>query len=449
MLTATQLAQLGHLLGDDALLNEQLDAVLREFRLQINNRTDLFNGSNLYTDSAENLSGLFLEAKRGPDLERALGEQLRLLRQAVAQQRKQSGANSVSDFSADRLTRPPLWGLVDLYSRVGRDADVVALLDQAPDWGVADVAALVSGDNGSAGSDLGVEIARALHRTGHDDAALRLDNAYLESHGGSDPGYALLLELLPPAQAEARLNELFRGDQFEERPLIWRAVVQLGQSRLDDAERSARQAISIDPSDGDEGRGDRMRAYAVLGDILERKGDPEKGRTNAAGRAGRSGCPRTRTSFIAAGLLKRAVGMYEQALGYFSDAYCIQSRLAIQLTALGKLDEAMTHYERAYELMPASFGRLESHCFGCERAFDGARAQETAERVFQRLAARAAGQPARALLARLPADGGGATGGGGRPSSARLCGWTRTTSTRGNSFPPNIPTLRWTATAPP
>lgn len=168
--------------------------------------------------------------------------------------------------------------------------------------------------------------------------------------------------------------------------------MQLSQGRLDEAEKSARQAISIDPSDGEQGRGDRMRAYAVLGDILERKGDPEKAaQMRQAVRAIR--LSEDADQFRSAGLLTRAATSYEKALGYFADAYCIQSRLAVQLTALGKLDEASAHYERAFELMPESFGRMESHCFGCEHAFAGARAQNAAERVFLKLVAQQPANP--------------------------------------------------------
>jgi tetratricopeptide (TPR) repeat protein len=46
---------------------------------------------------------------------------------------------------------------------------------------------------------------------------------------------------------------------------------------------------------------------------------------------------------------------------------------------------AEAHYQKAYELMPESFGRVESHCFGCEGVFDGKHPQEVAERVFQSL----------------------------------------------------------------
>jgi tetratricopeptide (TPR) repeat protein len=74
--------------------------------------------------------------------------------------------------------------------------------------------------------------------------------------------------------------------------------------------------------------------------------------------------------------------MYRDALASFSDAYCIQSRLAIQLSKQGRHQEAVAHYRRAYQLMPDSFGRVESHCFGCESVFADSNAQSLAEQVF-------------------------------------------------------------------
>ena len=51
-------------------------------------------------------------------------------------------------------------------------------------------------------------------------------------------------------------------------------------------------------------------------------------------------------------------------------------------TSRGTVAEALEHYRRAYELMPSSFGRVESHCFGCESVFQSAEAQSIAEQVF-------------------------------------------------------------------
>ncbi len=378
MEAAAALAVVGQLLGDPALVNEQLDAIVKAAS---NHPLAIASVSG---PSSESLTEIFLAAGRGPELERLYADNLAEIERADA--RRQPDAMLVPDVESNSVLTP-LVTLTDLYYQAGRYEDIVALLDHAKGWGEADLAKLVGSRSNFTGSKFGYQAARALQKTGHADAALRVVNAFLENNGGSDPAYALLLELLPPDRAEARLDELFARDQFEERPLIWRAFLQLGQGRLDDAEKSARQAISIDPSDGEEGRGDRMRAYAVLADILERKGDGEKpGQMRKAVQAIRLSEDADR--FHGAGLLTRAVGMYEKALGYFSDAYCIQSRLAIQLNALGKFDEAAAHYERAYELMPESFGRMESHCFGCERAFAGQRAQSLAERVFRQLAAK-------------------------------------------------------------
>ena len=148
----------------------------------------------------------------------------------------------------------------------------------------------------------------------------------------------------------------------------------------------ARAAIAIDPSDGEQGKGDRLRAYAVLADVLAARGDA----TQAAQL--REAVAAIRLSedaddWWAAGLLTRAIALYEKSLLRFADAYCIQSRLALRYNELGDFAKAEQHYRRAFELMPESFGRIESHCFGCEGAFDGPFAQGQAERVFTRLAA--------------------------------------------------------------
>ena len=144
------------------------------------------------------------------------------------------------------------------------------------------------------------------------------------------------------------------------------------------------QAIAIDPSDGEQGPGDRMRAYEVLSDVLRALGDAENakfygGVTEAIRLAEQA------DKFRSAGLLSRGIELYRKSLTHFTDAYCIQSRLALELADLGRMDEAAEHYRRAYELMPSSFGRVESHCFGCEGIFATSFARSIAEEVFQNL----------------------------------------------------------------
>jgi tetratricopeptide (TPR) repeat protein len=135
-----------------------------------------------------------------------------------------------------------------------------------------------------------------------------------------------------------------------------------------------------------------MRAYAVLADVLEAKGAKAPAATfRGAVRAIRIS---ERTDELhELGLHERAFAGYRKALEQFADAYCIQSRLAIRLMEAGRREEAFEHYRRAYELMPASFGRVESHCFGCESAFQGAAQQTLAERVFNQLLAKQPNKP--------------------------------------------------------
>jgi tetratricopeptide (TPR) repeat protein len=345
---------------------------------------------------AETLAAILFDLKRGPEAEAVLTDALTRLVRASAN--LPSGGWTAASAEGGILTE-----LAMLYDKAGRSADVITLLEQAPYWGAGDLNelfALHAGENRvaltwlhapPATMSLPCLAARALAATGCREEALKITQALLDREPGLDRGYELLLQL-GGTNVIPRLDELFARDQFEERPLIWKAHVLREQGRLDEAEKTARQAIAIDPSDGEEGPGDRMRVYAELADILD-----ERGMTNDAqtycGAVTAIRLSEQADQFYLAGLLKRAIAMYEQALTHFADAYCVQSRLAIQLSALGLNEQAEEHYRRAYELMPDSFGRVESHCFGCERAFDGERAQSIAEKVFTKIAAERPNKP--------------------------------------------------------
>lgn len=277
--------------------------------------------------------------------------------------------------------------LVGIYGATQRYADVLELMQRSKKWGARDLADLL-GDKDSLGVPLALHVARALAATDKKAEALRLVQALLDQQPNYDPAYELLVELDP--NAVASLDKLHARDQFEERPLIWKATVQATRNDPQ-AESTIKQAIAIDPSDGEEGLGDRMRAYSVLADILESRGDKE-----AAGTY-RGAVTAIRLSENAdelhrLGLYGQAFAQYREALTHFSDAYCIQSRLAVQLNKQGRHQEALAYYRRAYELMPDSFGRVESHCFGCESVFKGQDAQLIAEAVFTDLVKKAPGK---------------------------------------------------------
>ncbi len=338
---------------------------------------------------AGELANLLFDLKRGPEAEAILADAL------VKEAGNAGGASRFSEFGSS-MGRPILVQLAALYHKAGRSADVVTLLQESPSWNAADLSeltretlaeyslALRAMHTPANKLPLAYVAASALADLGRKEEARKITDALLESSPGLDRGYELLLKL-DPDHALARLDELFARDQFEERPLIWKARLLREQGRLDEAEKMARQAIAIDPSDGEEGPGDRMRAYSELADSREARGD-KKEADFFRGAVKAIRLSESADQFYMAGLLKRAIRMYEDSLNYFADAYCIQSRLAIQLSTLGMNQEAEAHYRRAYELMPDSFGRVESHCFGCERAFDGQRAQSIAEKVFTKLA---------------------------------------------------------------
>jgi tetratricopeptide (TPR) repeat protein len=280
--------------------------------------------------------------------------------------------------------RAALVELVSLYAAAGRAADVRVLLDESPDWGARDLSEQLA-EKDSQGTPFAVSVARALAASGDPAAAARIATAAIRELPGNDAAYELESSVDP--RALEVFDAQFATDQFEKRPLIWRAALLERKGQLVEAEKAVRAAIAIDPSDGDEGINDRMRAYAVLADILEARGDSQ-GAAEFRSVVTAIRISEKSDELYALGLYQAAFAGYREALDHFSDAYCIQSRLAVQLNRLGQHEQAARHYRRAYELMPASFGRVESHCFGCESVFDGAQAQSIADEVFQALAKR-------------------------------------------------------------
>lgn len=384
------IARLGVLLEKPAWTEEGI-RVARQWLATPAARNNSGSGENISGTLAEILVGL----KRGPEAEEILTE-------ALAAATAPGKAERGYDWSGSPVQQS-LVELAALYHQAGRPADVLHLLEHSPDWGAGDVSDLFDmnpGENrvalmwlhtGASPLPVPYLAAQALLAAGKKERAQKITDALLDRFPGLDRGYELLLAL-QGTNAFARLDELFKRDQFEERPLIWKAHLLRQQNELEAAEKLLRQAISIDPSDGEEGRGDRMRVYAELAEVRAARGDKKEADfLNEVVKAIR--LSEDADQFYAVGLLKRAVAMYEAGLKHFSDAYCIQSRLAIQLSALGMSEAAEEHYRRAYELMPDSFGRVESHCFGCEKAFDGERPQNIAEKVFTKMAAERPDKP--------------------------------------------------------
>jgi tetratricopeptide (TPR) repeat protein len=384
---ALKLARIGQLLNRTNLVEEGLSVA----------RSTLAQGNNVAGNLAVlNLAAFLQEIGRGPEAEKVLIQALKA---------GDSMDNSEESYGGGVSTGPKaelLAALVRLYHEAGRYQDILTLADQAPFWGAKDLAQVGVNYRGTenwhldysfehVATPLGFYVADALAKTSRSaEARAMLMDLFVQSPG-CDRLYELLLDL-EDTNAPAILDAIFARDQFEERPLIWKAHWYREHQRLEEAEAMARKAISIDPTDGAEGPGDRLRAYAELAEIRAVRGDAKE----AEGLRGAVQAVRQAEladKFHAVDLLKHAIDLYTDSLNRFADAYCIHARLAVQLSDLGRHEEAAEHYRRAYELMPDSFGRVESHCFGCERAFDGERAQGIAEQVFLQLANKTPDKP--------------------------------------------------------
>lgn len=268
--------------------------------------------------------------------------------------------------------------LVEIYDRAGRYEDVLILIEKTPWWGAMDLIDLA--DNHE---KLPPIVARALHHDGRDPEAVNILKGHLYGHPEDDAAYQALRDITGPSLIPW-FDELYKRDRFEERPLIWKADLLRQEGKLEEAEVTVRQALKVDPTDGEQKAGDRVRAYAVLAEILKAKGKEEDAaffrRVVASVRTAEKG-----DEFTAAGLIQRSLSLYEEAANSFIDAYCVQWRLAERLSAMGKLEEARKHYETAFERMPEQFGQVASFCFGCEGVFTHEQSRSVAEQVLTRL----------------------------------------------------------------
>lgn len=383
--SATRIAQLGHALKRPDWEAEGIRA-MRTLLPALIAKSKKESEWRRY-DSFYGVATTFKELGYPADSERALIAALSI--QPILSRRDDSlysalsALQSLRQGNSETSHAATLARLVELYMDAGRPKDAIRLIDEAPLWGTVDLNNISSPNVG---------IANALRAAGRNTDALSMVRKVLSASPSLDSAYELLLSLLPPEKSRAELDRLAKLFPFEDRPLVWKAEVLKRKKDFVGAEAAARAAIAVDPSDGDQGKETRMRAYAILADALVGQGKAADARLYrnivTAIRRGEAA-----DELGELGLWKRAIAGYRQALTYFVDAYCVQSRLAIQLAEQGNIKEAEVHYRKAFELMPDSFGRMESHCFGCEGVFDGPLARRVAEEVFTRLIAEKPGRP--------------------------------------------------------
>ena len=291
----------------------------------------------------------------------------------VRQYREKSSSERSYGYKDDQA----LALLASVYEASGRYKDVIALLTEAPWWSSDDLGKIRN-------EKVQVLGLRALVATGRAQEASRLARALLLEKDGDDEIYTVLADV-EGERCLPYLDLLQRRNRFEERPLIWKAEVLRRAGKLGEAEAAARAALQVDPTDGEQSAGDRVRAYSVLAAILQARGKIEDAaffnKVVESVRTAELG-----DKYTDLGLITRSVALYEKAEGLFGDAYCVQWRLAERLYELGRVEEAENHYAIAFERMPEQFGRVASFCFGCEGAFSSGASRGAAERILTRLA---------------------------------------------------------------
>src|SRR5262249_19800287 len=98
---------------------------------------DYFQSQNVTS-----LAGLLVEVGRGAEAETVLAD-------AIADAaRADQGGQSRMTYGDQNTARVYLIALAQLYAHAGRDADVLVLLDDAPQWGAKDLAEIYQ-ENGS------------------------------------------------------------------------------------------------------------------------------------------------------------------------------------------------------------------------------------------------------------------------------------------------------------
>ncbi len=367
--TSLTLASIGHLLERPALLDEGIAAAKQAVADAPNSQR---YGGGWYQSAS--LVDVLVAAERYAEAEALILEAMTTLLSGPRDDGSGFPGMGGSLQSPVNLSEP-LTALVILYDKLERPADVWFLLQEVP-WWQSPVLPLHE-------SKLVVAASKSMAHAGRREDAIKLLKHTILLDPGSDAAYEALLALEPTDMIEW-LDELYARDRFEERPLIWKAVLLKQDGKLEKAEATIRHALKVDPTDGETEAGQRVMAYQVLAEVLELQGkDDDAAFFRSVVRSVRTA--EKGDQFSEAGLISESLKLYERAEGDFADAYCVQWRLAERLHALGRYEEAEAHYEIAFKRMPEQFGRVASFCFGCSGVFAKEHSRSVAERILVQL----------------------------------------------------------------
>ena len=147
------------------------------------------------------------------------------------------------------------------------------------------------------------------------------------------------------------LDSLSLRDPIDERPLLWKAKILLDEEELQEAEQLARRAIYLAPSDKESLPGHRMKAHAVLSEILSKAGETDEavkynGMVEAIRLAEKG------DELFELGMLDGAIEYYQQAVRESDQIHKVHIELGMLLTTAGFQNEAAAHFRKATELLP-------------------------------------------------------------------------------------------------
>ncbi|MDZ4818379.1 MAG: hypothetical protein SGJ20_05340 [Planctomycetota bacterium] len=378
-LSARELANIANRLNIDELRDSTLRIALEDERRFYERQP---NTPVQYSDYA--ITKLLLDADQGEKAIELAKQQIELIQQQQRQKKPPAYANQI--VASLQATLPYVLHLMEVYHSLGHHQQVVDLIEDSPLWPCADLVDMSHGGIFIGTKPLGYFAASSFAAIGERDKGLRSLDALFYRQRDFDPAFKLLIHLEKdnPQKVIARLDAMIAADPFEDRPLIWKAKLLIGMGKFAEAEAAARRAIEINPADEGQPRGDRMRAYAVLAEVLERQGKKEVAKPyQKIVKAIRIAEDADR--FAAAKLTARAVTLYREALLEAPQLYCVHLGLASQLRMLSQYAESEKHFRRGFELMPQFVGRKERQFLRLRSLIHEREVQRFADESFNHL----------------------------------------------------------------
>lgn len=271
--------------------------------------------------------------------------------------------------------------LLHMYSDLGKEQDVLDLLDQFPDWRDADLKDLSDYQDWEHHRNLLYEVAKALLKTSRKPLGLRILRRSLTTEGVIEAAYNLFVQTVGESEALKELERMYQVDPYDPYPLVWRAKLLLGQKKLVEAEAAIRKAFVVDPFDTSYLKCKAGTPQKVLRDILKAQGrKAEADKVDSLLEAIAIG--EKAEELVSAGLIFDGVDLYKKAIALYPGQCSNQLGLAKALFSLEKHDEAERYYRNAFRLLPERIGRATDDSNRWD-LFENQQEAKVAEEIFR------------------------------------------------------------------